>query len=184
MWAYNINHLQFCIVTAVLHADKTIEGPSGGSRAAAVADGCREVVQLSSSATCDCSPSACISATTIPVARLVDIWPPVYILLSGGSARPLGYPRAETPTWEGPTDPIYRDCLCMEGLPLGEREWGQTRAQPAQPTPTRILLRPQLAVPQTYQAEETSPPTGRCRWVQRGCPVLRYVHASEYMDTP
>jgi len=45
-----------------------IEGPSGGSRAAAaVADGCREVVVLSSSG--DCSRSACISATTIPVAE-------------------------------------------------------------------------------------------------------------------
>ena len=53
------------------------EGPSGGSRtAAAVADGCREVV-------CDdCSSSACISARTIPVAELVNIWPPI----SSGSA--------------------------------------------------------------------------------------------------
>ena len=57
------------------------EGPSGGSRAAAaVADGCREVEVLSSSG--DCSRSACISATTIPVAELVDTWPPI----SSGSA--------------------------------------------------------------------------------------------------
>ena len=54
-----------------------IEGPSGGSRAAAaVADGCREVAYG------DCSRSACISATTIPVAELVDTWPPI----SSGSA--------------------------------------------------------------------------------------------------
>ena len=59
----------------------TCEGSSGGSRAAAaVADGCREV---DVSGGCDdCSSSACISATTIPVARLVDIWPPI----SSGSA--------------------------------------------------------------------------------------------------
>ena len=31
------------------------------------------------------------------VARLSDIWPPLCALLLGGSARPLGYPRAETP---------------------------------------------------------------------------------------
>ena len=75
------------------------EGPSGGSRAAAaVADGCREVHV---SAADGCSSSACTSATTIPVARLVDIWPPI----SSGFAWPLGYLRAETPTWEGPTDP-------------------------------------------------------------------------------
>jgi len=56
------------------------EGPSGGSRAAAaVADGCREVDELPSD---DCSRSTCISATTIPVAELVDIWPPI----SSGSA--------------------------------------------------------------------------------------------------
>ena len=61
----------------------TSEGPSGGSRAAAaVADGCREVAVLPSSEPGDCSLSACISATTIPVAELVDTWPPI----SSGSA--------------------------------------------------------------------------------------------------
>ena len=54
------------------------EGPSGGSRAAAaVADGYREVESPD-----DWSRSACISATTIPVAELVDTWPPI----SSGSA--------------------------------------------------------------------------------------------------
>ena len=56
------------------------EGPSGGSRAAAaVADGCREVVVVLSSPEPggDWSRSACTSATTIPVAELVDTWPPI-----------------------------------------------------------------------------------------------------------
>jgi len=65
-------------------ASATSEGPSGGSRAAAaVADGCREVVALSLPEPGGCSLSACISATTIPVAELVvDTWPPI----SSGSA--------------------------------------------------------------------------------------------------
>jgi len=59
--------------------------------AAAVAGGCREE---------DVDDwSVCIdSAATIPVARLVDIWLPLCMILSGESARPIGYPRAETPT--------------------------------------------------------------------------------------
>jgi len=53
------------------------------SAAAVAVGGCREDED-------DWSGSA--SAATIPVARLVDIWPPICIcmLLSGGSARPLG----------------------------------------------------------------------------------------------
>jgi len=59
------------------------EGPSGGSRAAAVvADGCREVEEPSSPGPGGWSRSACTSATTIPVAELVDTWPPI----SSGSA--------------------------------------------------------------------------------------------------
>ena len=70
------------VVTGVTSVRVDSEGPSGGSRAAAaVADGCREVEELSSPAG-DWSRSACISATTIPVAELVDTWPPI----SSGSA--------------------------------------------------------------------------------------------------
>jgi len=56
-----------------------IEGPSGGSRAAAaVADGYREVEVSPAPEPGDCSLSTFISATTIPV----DTWPPI----SSGSA--------------------------------------------------------------------------------------------------
>jgi len=55
--------------------------------------------------------SVCIdSAATIPVARLVDIWLPLCMLLSGESARPIGYPRAETPLEKDPQTLTYRDC--------------------------------------------------------------------------
>jgi len=52
--------------------------------AAAAGGGCREEdVGVDGG----CSNSACTSATTIPEARLVDIWPPICIcMLSGGSA--------------------------------------------------------------------------------------------------
>jgi len=93
---YKLKHLRLQLIR------NKIEGPSGGSRAAAaVADGCREVAVVSSSVPGGWSRSACIPAMTIPVAELVDTWPPI----SSGSAWPLGYLRAETPTWEGPTDP-------------------------------------------------------------------------------
>ena len=89
------------------------EGPSGGSRAAAaVADGCREVVVPSG----DCSRSACISATTIPVAELVDTWPPIS-------------------REKDPQTLMRRDCPRWEGFPLVESEQGQTRAQLTQSTP-------------------------------------------------
>ena len=109
------------------------EGPSGGScAAAAVADGCRKVVWD------DCSSSACISATTIPVAELVDIWPPI----SSGSACPLGYLRAETPREKDPQTLIHRDCPRWEGFPLEESEQGQTQAQLTQSTPCKDVTTP------------------------------------------
>jgi len=117
-------------------------GPSGGSRAAAaVTGGCREEVDDDSNLLDD-------SALAIPIAKLDDICPPPYALLSGGPARPLGYPRAETPHEKDPQTLTCRDCPRREGLPLGESEWGQTRAQLTRSTPTQVPLRPQHSVPQ------------------------------------
>jgi len=136
LYSTNVNHSRLTIRYEMLLKDH-----SGGSRAAAaVADGCREVVAMSSSG--GCSLSACISATTIPV----DTWPPI----SSGSAWPLGYLRAETPREKDPQTLMRRDCPRWQGFPLGESEQGQTRAQLTQSTPTRALLRPQHSVPQIY----------------------------------
>ena len=59
----------------------------------------------------------------IPVARLIDIWPPTYALLSGGPARPLGYLRAETPTRGEPAGPSTPGPPREVGLPAG---WADT----------------------------------------------------------
>ena len=103
--------------------------------------GCREEVDDDSNLLDD-------SALAIPIAKLDDICPPPYALLSGGPARPLGYPRAETPHEKDPQTLTCRDCPRREGLPLGESEWGQTRAQLTRSTPTQVPLRPQHSVPQ------------------------------------
>jgi len=90
---------------------------------------------------------------------------------------------------------MHRDCPRWDGweavvsiqviLGLGESEWGQTRAQLTRSTPTQALQRSQQSVPQIYQAgEEESPPAGQCRSVQCRFPVIRYVRANEYSDTP
>jgi len=52
----------------------TSEGPSGGSS--------RRLPRSGVTGRSDCSGSACISATTIPVAELVNIWPPILVLIS------------------------------------------------------------------------------------------------------
>jgi len=76
---------------------------------------------------------------------------------------------------------MRRDCPRWEGFPLGESEWGQTRAQPTQSTPTQALQRSQHSVPQIYQAGEEKSPCClvRCRFL-----LVRYVRANEYSYTP
>jgi len=48
------------------------------------------------------------------------------------------YLRAKTPREKDPQTLTPRDCLSTDGFPLGESEWGQTRAQLALSTPTRV----------------------------------------------
>ena len=99
--------------------------------AAAMVDGCRE------EDVADCSSSACTSAATIPVAKLVDIWPPICIcMLSGGQLDRWGTPGRRSPLEKDPQTLIHRDCPRRDGFLLRETEWGQTRAQPTQSTPT------------------------------------------------
>ena len=94
----------------------------------------------------------------------------------------LGYSRAKTPLERNLQTLAHHDCPRWEGFPPGEQ--GQTRTQPTQSTPNQIPLRPWPSVPQVYQAEETSAPTGRGHSVSHRYPLSRHVHEIACMDTP
>ena len=101
--------------------------PSSGSRVAAtVAGGCRGELRDDDDDDCPNSDddssllvaySSCTdSAPTTPVAKLA--------LLSSGPALGLhdrwGMPGLRPPHEKDPQTQVYRDCLCLEGLPLGK----------------------------------------------------------------
>ena len=86
------------------------------SATVAAAGGCREEEEEYDVVGDDCA-SRCAGVAR-PVARLSDIWPPLYTLLSGGPARPLGYLRAETPTRREPAGPSTPGPPREVGLPV------------------------------------------------------------------
>jgi len=88
-----------------------------------------------------------------------------------------GVPQGEDPhVRKDPQTLTYRDCLGTTGHPLRERkrEWGQTRAELALSTPTRVPSTASSLCPTNIQTEEEmSPPTGRVAMCARAGVLIR-----------